>query len=127
MKDNVGTHILPLAQDRMAEATEQKEDGGRMARRGAGELIWRSRVGQLKGLGRRDQKAKGIEKHTSPFSLLPGMDPDLLFSELRAEGQEAVSSMRMPEQAGAEFSMSPLVPMVATELGLFSPFHRGDD
>ena len=38
MKDNVGTRILPLAQDRMAEATEQKEDGGRMARRGAGEL-----------------------------------------------------------------------------------------
>lgn len=127
MKDNMGTRILLLVQDRMAEATEQKEDGGRMVRRGAGGLTWRSRVWQLKGLGRGDRKAKGVEKHSSPFSLLPGMDPDLLFSELRAEGQEAVSSMRMPEQAGAEFSMSPLVSMVATESGLLSPFHRGDD
>lgn len=127
MKDNMGTHTLPLAQDRMAEATEQREGGRWMVRRGAGELIWRSRVGQLKGLGRNHRKAKGVEKHSSHFSLLPGVDPDLLFSELRAEEQEEVTSMRMPEQARAEFSMSPVVSMVATESGLLSPFHRGDD
>lgn len=124
MKDNLATRTLPLAQDRMAEATEQREGGGQMARRGAGELTWRSRVGQLKGLGRRDRKAKGVEKHSSLFSLLPGVDPDLLFSELRAEEQEAVISTRMPKQAGAEFTMSPLVSMMATESGLLSPFHR---
>ena len=124
MKDNVGTRTLPLTQDRMAEATKQREGGGRMARRGAGELTWRSRVGQLKGLGRRDRKAKGVEKHSSPFSLLPGVDPDLLFSELRAEEQEAVTSTQMPKQAGAEFTVSPLVSMMATESGLLSPFHR---
>ena len=124
MKDNVGTRTLPLTQDSMAEATKQREGGGRMARRGAGELTWRSRVGQLKGLGRRDRKAKGVEKHSSPFSLLPGVDPDLLFSELRAEEQEAVTSTQMPKQAGAEFTVSPLVSMMATESGLLSPFHR---
>ena len=80
--------------------------------------------GAAKGLGRRDRKAKGVEKHSSPFSLLPGVDPDLLFSELRAEEQEEVTSTQMPKQAGAEFTVSPLVSMMATESGLLSPFHR---
>lgn len=57
MKDNMGTHPSP-GPGQMAEATEQKEDGGADGeKRGAGELTWRSRVGQLKGLGRRDRKA----------------------------------------------------------------------